>query len=167
MTTSLTPCPDIQKIFIASGVSGVFPEIGTPSEGDLFGKYYELPDSHRTSWRLATALNRLLPKNWTYSRDEKLEYLKERPPRRFSIPVRIVASSIVAFFGGALLIVPMVVMSFNPSRPKSLITVSCAVFLFGFFLGAVLRSKSSDTFVATATYAAVLVVFVGTGTGSG
>jgi hypothetical protein len=115
----------------------------------------------------ATGLSRVFPKSWTYSTDEKFLHLIGLPPRTFSLPVRIVASTIVALSGGALLIVPVMVMSFNPSRPKSLITVSCAVFLFGIFLGAVLRNKASDTFVATATYAAVLVVFVGTGTGSG
>ena len=57
----------------------------------------------------------------------------------------------------------MVIMSFDTNRTKSLVTVSCSVILFGFFLGAVIRSKSSEIFVATATYAAVLVVFVGTG----
>jgi hypothetical protein len=61
----------------------------------------------------------------------------------------------------------MVIMSINTNRSKSLITVSCSVLLFGFFLGAVMRSKSTEIFIATATYAAVLVVFVGTGPGSG
>jgi VIT1/CCC1 family predicted Fe2+/Mn2+ transporter len=164
MTTNLTPCPDIQKIFIPTDV---FPEIEIPSKGDLFGKYYELPDAHKESWRLATALSRVFPKSWTYSTHEKALYLMRLPARTFSLPVRIVASTIIALSGGALLIVPMVVMSFNPSRPKSLITVSCAVFLFGFCVGVVLRRKTYNTFLATAAYAAVLVVFVGTGTGSG
>jgi hypothetical protein len=62
----------------------------------------------------------------------------------------------------------MAIMSFNINRTKSLVTVSRSVVLLGFFLGAIIRSKSSEIFVATATYAAVLVVFVGTGgTGSG
>jgi hypothetical protein len=63
---------------------------------------------------------------------------------------------------------PMAIMSFNTNRTKSLVTVSCSVVLFGVFLGAIIRSKSSEIFVANATYAAVLVVFVATGgTGSG
>jgi hypothetical protein len=62
----------------------------------------------------------------------------------------------------------MAIMSFNTNRTKSLVTVSCSVVLFGVFLGAIIRSKSSEIFVANATYAAVLVVFVATGgTGSG
>jgi hypothetical protein len=63
---------------------------------------------------------------------------------------------------------PMAIMSSNTNRTKSLVTVSCSVVLFGVFLGAIIRSKSSEIFVANATYAAVLVVFVATGeTGSG
>ena len=62
----------------------------------------------------------------------------------------------------------MLIMSFNTNRTKSLVTVSCIVLLIGFFLSAVMRSKSSDIFVVIVTSAAVLVVFVGTGTnGSG
>jgi hypothetical protein len=88
--------------------------------------------------------------------------------KQATLSVRIIASTVIAVSGGALLIVPMLVMSFNTNRTKSLITVSCSVLLFGFFLSAVMKSKSSDIFVATATYAAVLVVFVGTSTnGSG
>jgi hypothetical protein len=51
--------------------------------------------------------------------------------------------------------------------PKSLITMSCGIFLFGFFPGPALRRNNSDAFVATATYAAVLVVLVGAETGFG
>jgi hypothetical protein len=42
---------------------------------------------------------------------------------------------ITAVCGGALIIVPIVIMSFNASKTKSLITVSLAVILFAFFLG--------------------------------
>jgi hypothetical protein len=73
--------------------------------------------------------------------------------------VRIISSIINVTCGGGLLIMLMVIMSFDTNRTKSLVTVSCSVILFGFVLGAVIRSKSSVIFVATATYAAVLVVF--------
>jgi VIT1/CCC1 family predicted Fe2+/Mn2+ transporter len=125
------------------------------------------PDRDPKSSRLASALNKLLPATFTYTKWEKAarkpfwEYL---PPEQITLGVRIVASTIIAISGGALLIVPMVIMSFHSNRTKSLVTVSCSVLLFGFFLGVVIRSKSSEIFLATATYAAVLVVFVGTGT---
>ena len=75
---------------------------------------------------------------------------------------------ILSVFSGATIVVPIVIMSFNSSRNKSLITVSAAVALFGFVLAAVVKASSESVFIATATYAAVLVVFVGaSGTGSG
>jgi len=45
---------------------------------------------------------------------------------------------------------------------KSMITVSVAVVAFALVLGLVFETKNQETLVATATYAAVLVVFVGT-----
>jgi uncharacterized membrane protein len=64
-------------------------------------------------------------------------------------------------------VVPIVVMSFKPSMHKSLSTVSAAVVLFGFVLAAGVKASSKSMFLATASYAAVLVVFVGvSGTGT-
>jgi uncharacterized membrane protein YhaH (DUF805 family) len=53
-------------------------------------------------------------------------------------------------------------MSFRPSRSKSLITLLSAMLLFGLFLAVVVKARSTKIFVATATYAAVLVVFLAT-----
>jgi hypothetical protein len=53
-------------------------------------------------------------------------------------------------------------MSFRPSRSKTFITLSSAVLLLGFFLAVIAKAKSTKIFVATATYAAVLVVFLAT-----
>jgi hypothetical protein len=61
----------------------------------------------------------------------------------------------------------MITMTFNPGRTASLVTVSASVIIFGFTLAAIIRVKGSDIFVATATYAAVLVVFVGASGTSG
>jgi hypothetical protein len=71
----------------------------------------------------------------------------------------------VAFAGGVSLVVPMVVMRLNESLTKSLITVSVAVVLFAGALSVIFRAPNTETLVATATYAAVLVVFVGTSGG--
>lgn len=68
---------------------------------------------------------------------------------------------ILSLCSGASIVVPMIIMTFDPSTRKSLIVVSVAVVLFGFVLGAVVKAKSENVFIATATYAAVLVVFVG------
>jgi hypothetical protein len=57
----------------------------------------------------------------------------------------------------------MLIMSLpHTDRTKSLITVSVAVLLFASALSVVMKTSNSETLVSTATYAAVLVVFVGT-----
>lgn len=62
----------------------------------------------------------------------------------------------------------MVVMALDPSLTKSLIVVSVALVLFALIVGLVFETNNKDTIVATATYAAVLVVFVGSsGNGAG
>ena len=62
----------------------------------------------------------------------------------------------------------MILMVLHPSLTKSLIVVSVAVVLFALVVGLVFETDNKDTITATATYAAVLVVFVGTsGGGSG
>jgi hypothetical protein len=74
---------------------------------------------------------------------------------------------VIAIFGGFALVAPMLIMTLNSSRNKSLITVSVAVFIFAvvFAFGAN-GSSVKDILAATAAYAAVLVVFVGTSSGS-
>jgi hypothetical protein len=61
----------------------------------------------------------------------------------------------------------MLIMTFDQSRTKSLITTSVAVLLFAAFLALGIKASNQDTLAATATYAAVLVVFVGASTPSG
>jgi hypothetical protein len=112
-----------------------------------------------------------LPKEWTWSREEKesrpLSYSSDSQgekgfhPRQASLGVQIIGSTIIALFSGACIIAPMVFMSIRPDHSKNLITVSVSVVVFGFFLAAVVQMRSKEIFVATATYAAVLVVFVG------
>ena len=72
---------------------------------------------------------------------------------------------VMALFGGAAVIGPMLIMTLHPSRNTSLITVSLATFLFALLLAVVAKdSAGKDVLGATAAYAAVLVVFVGTST---
>lgn len=65
------------------------------------------------------------------------------------------------------MVIPMLIMSFDQSDVKSLITVSASVGLFGLVVSLGIRVTSIETLVATATYAAVLVVFVGSTSGNG
>jgi hypothetical protein len=70
---------------------------------------------------------------------------------------------IMALFGGVALIGPTIIMTLHSSPSTCLITTSVATFLFGVVL-AIFASGSSgrDVLGATAAYAAVLVVFIGT-----
>jgi hypothetical protein len=79
------------------------------------------------------------------------------------------ARFIIGTVGGCSLIVQMLIMVSDASLEKSLITVSMAVVLFALVLSLIFETDNKDTVTATATYAAVLVAFVGksaTATGS-
>lgn len=71
----------------------------------------------------------------------------------------------MAMFGGVALIAPMLIMTLHPSRNTSLIATSLATFVFALILAVGANiSAGNDVLAATAAYAAVLVVFVGTNT---
>lgn len=91
------------------------------------------------------------------------EYLAGLPPETISPFVDKTTRFIIAFAGGAALVVPMLIMSLPFTyKTKSLVTVSVAVTLFAATMSVAIRASNADTLVATATYAAVLIVFVGT-----
>ena len=70
---------------------------------------------------------------------------------------------VMAMFGGIALIGPMLIMTLHKSENTSLITVSVATFIFALVMAvAAKESAGKDVLGATAAYAAVLVVFVGT-----
>ncbi len=75
------------------------------------------------------------------------------------------ARFMVAFAGGLSLVIPMLIMRIRETLTKSLVTVSVSVVLFAAVISMVLHASNTDTVAATATYAAVLVVFVGTSGG--
>ncbi len=113
------------------------------------------------------ALSAILPLQLTYTKDEMNtrfdEFLARLPPSTISPFVDKLTRFIFALAGGAALVVPMLIMSLpSTNQTKSLVTVSVAVTLFALLLSTVIRAGNVDTLVATATYAAVLIVFVGT-----
>jgi hypothetical protein len=66
-------------------------------------------------------------------------------------------------FGGIALLGPMLLMVLKPSRTTSLSTVCVATTLFTLILAVMAKNlKGQEVLAATATYAAVLVVFIGT-----
>ncbi|KAK8045525.1 hypothetical protein PG993_005549 [Apiospora rasikravindrae] len=140
-----------------------FEEVGTLHDDP--GGYRRLPDTTLLpSDPLRDALKRQLPNaRWAGARPE---YLSGRePPEEVSSFVDKLARFIVAFVGGTALVVPMLIMRLpDVTLTKSLVTVSVAVLLFAAALSVGLRASNTETMVSTATYAAVLVVFVGTTT---
>ncbi len=144
-----------------------FPEIAD-LPGDPFNSRYcttfnQLP---LLSDPLRDLLKRLLPRRLTYTKAEIShrtdEYLNGAPPQAISPLVDKLARFVVGFVGGAALVVPMLVMSIHKSQRKSLTTTSVAVVLFAIAMAVGIRATNSETLAATAAYAAVLVVFVGT-----
>jgi Family of unknown function (DUF6594) len=151
---------------------------------DLLRQYPELP------WNMATAplqltrhwepeskhqdlisfTHSIIPRSWCWSKAEQelrpLAYkmdiqgvpgLKERHPSMVAI---ILAGILVSFTSSIWILVPTIFMSFEGGRTRGLVTVAVVVTLFGFFFVVGVRTKSSETFLATATYAAVLIIFV-------
>ncbi|KAH7188112.1 uncharacterized protein B0J16DRAFT_412611 [Fusarium flagelliforme] len=115
---------------------------------------------------LRELLKRYLPRSVTYTRYDFRnridEYFENEPPEQVSVFVDRLARFLVAFLGGAMLIVPMMIMRLpEVSVVKSLVTASISVLLFAGALSVFFKAGNTDTLVATATYAAVLVVFVG------
>jgi VIT1/CCC1 family predicted Fe2+/Mn2+ transporter len=71
----------------------------------------------------------------------------------------------MALFGGAALIAPMLIMTLHQSKLTSLLTTSLFVVAVAVFSAWWMEDATGKDIVgATAAYAAVLVVFVGTGT---
>jgi uncharacterized membrane protein len=114
---------------------------------------------------------RRLPAWMTWSQNareaRKTEYNDRKSPREVSAFVDRFTRFVVAGVGGLFLIGPMLIMSFGPSKNKSLITVSASVMLFISVLSLWIKVSNVEALVSAATYAAVLVVFVGTSTDVG
>lgn len=111
-------------------------------------------------------LSRHLPRKLVWTKEERNrrvdEYLDRETPEITSSLVDKLARALLAFSAGAALVVPMLIMALKPSGNKSLITTTVSVILFATALSLGIRTTNENKFVATATYAAVLIVFVGT-----
>ncbi|KAK4164446.1 hypothetical protein QBC43DRAFT_353395 [Cladorrhinum sp. PSN259] len=107
---------------------------------------------------------RRFPRQLSFSAHEKKErrkeYLEGESPIQVSPAVDTAARFIIALAGGAFVVVPMIIMSIDQTLDTSLITVSSAIVIFALLVSMGIRVSNFETLVATATYAAVLVVFV-------
>lgn len=134
---------------------------------------YFQDQQHRHSSTDADPLRQLfmhhLPSRLTFSHHERLaraeEYEDGLQPKEVSSFVDRLARFVVAIAGGIFLVIPMVIMVLEPSETKSVVTVSMAVLTFSLILSFGIKVSNVETLVSTATYAAVLVVFVGTSSG--
>ncbi|CAN9445952.1 unnamed protein product [Alternaria alternata] len=131
--------------------------------------YFDVTDVKIDSLR--SLLMERLPVWMTYSLNERAarrrEFRDGKPPKEVSDFVDRLCRFIIAAIGGLFLVGPMLIMAIRPSTAKSLITVSASVFLFAIVLTFGVRVTNIEGLVSTATYAAVLVVFVGSSTGGG
>lgn len=140
--------------------------------GDLYqGYYYFFDDVSPQIDPLRKLLMRHLPVALTYSAAERHlcqeEYNVDCPPKIVSPFLDRLVHFLVALAGGVVIVGPVVIMALRPSMEKSLITVGVSIAVFALFLSGVIRVSNGETLVATATYAAVMVVFVGTSIGGG
>jgi hypothetical protein len=141
--------------------------------GDPFSSHYSYfePASSRVD-PLRHFFMRHLPSSLTFSPEGKEERAKEYQdgelPKEISVFVDRLARVLIALTGGAFLIVPMVIMVLNQghNQVQNLVTASTAVVLFALAMAFGVRVSNAETLIATATYAAVLVVFVCTSTSS-
>lgn len=116
--------------------------------------------------RLSRLIARCLPRRFTYSSEEKYmrsrEYEDGKLPSTASAVVEYLARFTISFLVGLFILVPMIIMVLHPSTKKSLITVCTTIVLFSISMAfAASHASFGQTVVATATYAAVMFVFVG------
>jgi len=153
MTKHLVPASHHQTQKLRAEANAVFPELSFVKSIPLC----QIPALHQEDWAERSSNGSPAISRFQYLKDRKTSSAGQVGDQRDQFQ----------FQSGSLLVPysPYVIMTFDTNRTKSIVTISCSVLLFGFFLGAIVRSKSSEIFIATATYAAVLVVFVGTGNG--
>jgi hypothetical protein len=89
--------------------------------------------------------------------EEKAEEKKRKKLLRYNL--------MIALFGSFALVIPMLIMTLHQTKLTALLTTSSFVLAVAVILAAT-NAEAKDITTATAGYAAVLVVFVGTGTGS-
>ena len=88
------------------------------------------------------------------------EYLAGESLLAISSTVDKSAWFIVVFVGEAALIVSVLIMSFHATKTNRVTTLSVAILLFTIAMAVGFRTTNAETLIATATYAAVMVVFV-------
>ena len=90
-------------------------------------------------------------------------FLEAKLKRRYQNTARIaecMTRFVVALLAGAFLVVPLVILSHQSKNEAQLITVSVCIIVFSLLISLVSKASNEQTMVASAGYAAVLVVFL-------
>ncbi|KAH6967932.1 hypothetical protein BKA56DRAFT_679066 [Ilyonectria sp. MPI-CAGE-AT-0026] len=128
--------------------------------------YYLHSNAHPTPDVLRDKLRRWLPSRLSYSAQERLhrnkEYEEGQPPIEISPFVDKIVRLCMAILAILILVLPMCFMSLWPSKTNNLITAALFMVIFACGMSFGINGTNLETLVATATYSAVLVVFVGT-----
>ncbi|KAF5005931.1 hypothetical protein FDECE_7689 [Fusarium decemcellulare] len=132
-----------------------FKEVGNFADGGASYRRFADPTMLRSD-HLRNLLKRVLHRSVTWNKKEierrDEEYLNREAPFEVSPFVDILARFLVALLGGALLVVPMLIMSLpEVNRTRSLCTVSVSVLLFSGFLSMFFKASNTETLIATAT----------------
>ncbi|KAH4189907.1 hypothetical protein HBI29_059650 [Parastagonospora nodorum] len=138
----------------------------------VFNSHYSyFDDAEPRTDALRSTLMNALPAWLTYSSNERSarrrEFSEGKPPKEVSPFIDRLCRFTIAAVGGSFLVGPMLIMAIDSSTTKSLVTVSVSVLIFIAVLTFGVRVGNVEALVSTATYAAVLVVFVGSSTGGG
>jgi hypothetical protein len=88
-------------------------------------------------------------------------YKAGKRPDHISTFVDTLARLIFSLCAGLALSVPTVIMALDAGKTTTLVTVCVSVLLFATTTSIAVKLANKDIFIATATYAAVLVVFLG------
>lgn len=75
----------------------------------------------------------------------------------------IITRFLVALLAGAFLVIPLILLSYQSSSRTHLITVSTCIVIFSLLVSLASKASNEQTMMASAGYAAVLVVFLSNG----
>lgn len=134
--------------------------------------YYYLHDNakHPEPDFLRDKLRHWLPSRLSYSKQERQHRRQEfedgKPPAEVSPLVDNLVRLMVAQAAVVVLVAPVCIKVLNPSPVKSLITSAVSMVIFACALSFAIKTSNTEILFATATYSAVLVVFVGTSSSS-
>ncbi len=149
--TELNTLPHIYAKERRIDLHGAFPELAMPYAGtnnqpyDTMYRTLRKKENQRPDM-IHELLRKYLPRHISWSEEERnsnrVNYGAGRAPELYSLTVNRLARFIIGVAGGCVLIVPMVLMTLEPSQTKSLVVVSVALVLFALGVGLVFEADN-------------------------